>query len=44
VVDALRACGGEARLTVYEDAEHDSWTRAYAESQLYDWLLSKRRA
>jgi predicted peptidase len=44
MVDALRACGGEARLTVYKDTEHDSWTRAYAESQLYDWLLSKRRA
>jgi predicted peptidase len=44
MIAAVQACGGEARLTVYEDAEHDSWTQAYAEPELYSWLLSKRRA
>jgi predicted peptidase len=43
MVEALRSCGGDAKLTVYEDADHDSWTRAYAEPDLYTWMLSKRR-
>ena len=43
MVDALRACGGNVRLTVYPDADHDSWTRTYTNPELYDWLLSHRR-
>ncbi|MBN2334732.1 prolyl oligopeptidase family serine peptidase [Candidatus Bathyarchaeota archaeon] len=34
---------GNARLTVYSDAEHDSWTEAYGSEELYTWLLSHRR-
>jgi predicted peptidase len=40
MVDALRACGGDVRFTVYPDAEHDSWTEAYNTPELYTWLLS----
>lgn len=43
-VEALRACGGQARLTIYPDAEHDSWTRTYDDPALYDWLLAQRRS
>jgi predicted peptidase len=43
LVEALRACGGEARLTVYPDAAHDSWTRTYENPELYRWFLSHRR-
>jgi predicted peptidase len=43
MVDALRQCGGDVRFTVYPDAEHDSWTPAYAEPELYQWFLSRRR-
>jgi predicted peptidase len=40
LVAALQACGGEVRSTVYPDADHEgSWRRAYADPQLYAWLL-----
>ena len=49
VVDAVRACGGEARLTVYEEVPpgrwaHDAWQAAYTDPALYAWLLEHRRA
>jgi len=43
MVDALRACGGNVRLTVYPDAEHDSWTETYNNPALYAWFLSHAR-
>lgn len=44
LVDAINARGGNARLTVYPDANHDSWTQTYDNPKLYDWLLEHRRA
>jgi predicted peptidase len=44
MVAAIKACGGDARLTVYPELGHDSWTRAYEEPQLFAWLLAQRRA
>lgn len=43
-VEALRRCNGNVRYTLYEDANHDSWTRTYATDELYAWLLSQRRS
>jgi predicted peptidase len=43
MVEAINACGGGARLTVYPDTGHDSWTAAYADPELYTWLLQQRR-
>lgn len=44
MVDALKAVGGNVKLTVDPDAGHDSWTKAYDPSSgLYDWLLQQRR-
>ncbi len=43
VVEAVRKCGGEAELVVYPDATHDSWTAAYADPGLWEWLLARRR-
>lgn len=40
MVDAVNECGGDARLTVYPDLQHDSWTATYANPEVYDWLLS----
>ena len=42
IVKAIRANGGNAKLTVYPDAQHDSWTAAYQTRELYTWLLSKK--
>jgi predicted peptidase len=43
-VEALRRCNGNVRYTLYEDANHDSWTRTYANDELYTWLLRQRRS
>ena len=43
MVDALRACGGDAELTVYPDAGHDSWTQTYDDPAFWEWLLAQRR-
>jgi len=42
MVDALKQHGGDVRLTVYPDAQHDSWTETYDNPELYTWLLSHR--
>jgi predicted peptidase len=42
LVDALRECGGNVKLTVYPQAEHDSWTETYSNAELYSWFLSHR--
>jgi predicted peptidase len=44
MVEAVKACGGGAKLTVYPEAEHDSWTQTYDNPELYDWFLSHRKS
>lgn len=43
MADALRKAGAKPRLTVYEKTGHDSWSKAYADDALYEWLLMQRR-
>lgn len=43
MVEALQACGGNVRFTVYPDAGHDSWTRTYEDPELYEWFLQHER-
>ncbi|NLY00710.1 MAG: prolyl oligopeptidase family serine peptidase [Rhodopirellula sp.] len=43
MVAAVHKHGGTAKLTVYPDAAHDSWTETYATPEFYDWLLEQRR-
>ena len=43
IVEAINARGGNAKLTIYPDANHDSWTETYNNKELYDWLLEHRR-
>ena len=42
LVNAIKARGGDAKLTVYPDAGHDSWTATYNNQELYDWFLKHR--
>jgi predicted peptidase len=42
MVNAVRRAGGDARLTVYPDVEHDSWTQTYNNDDVYNWVLSHR--
>jgi len=44
LVEALRACGSDVRFTLYPGAAHDtSWKLAYADPDLYEWMLEQRR-
>jgi predicted peptidase len=44
MVAALRKAGcSDIKLTVYPDADHDSWTESYANQALYDWFLQHER-
>jgi len=44
LVDALKDCGSQVQFTLYTDATHDqSWKRAYADPELYKWMLVQRR-
>ena len=44
MVDAVQKAGGSAKLTVYPEAGHDSWTETYKNEAVYDWLLAQRRS
>lgn len=44
MVQALKDAGArEVRLTVYPEAEHDSWTVTYENPEVYRWMLEHRR-
>ena len=40
MVDALHECGGVVKFTIYPNVKHNSWTRTYENSELYNWFLS----
>lgn len=42
MIQAVRAAGGEPRLTVYPGVGHASWDPAYRTSGLSEWLLEQR--
>ena len=44
IADALRRLGCDVSLTLYHDVGHDSWSRTYADPQLWEWLALQRRA
>ncbi|MBX7246674.1 MAG: prolyl oligopeptidase family serine peptidase [Candidatus Sumerlaeaceae bacterium] len=39
MVPAVKKAGGDAQQTIYPDATHNSWTRTYANPEIYEWLL-----
>ncbi len=43
MVEAVNACDGNAKLTIYPDANHDSWTETYDNPELYSWFLKHTR-
>ncbi|MEL7472677.1 MAG: prolyl oligopeptidase family serine peptidase [Planctomycetota bacterium] len=45
-IQALREQGADpdrVRMTIYEGVGHDAWRPAYAEDELWTWMLSQRR-
>ena len=44
MVEAMKAAGAtDIQFTRYPNTGHDSWTKAYNDPKLYEWLLSHRR-
>jgi predicted peptidase len=43
MIDALTKNGGTPKLTIYPEAEHDSWTETYSNSEFYQWLMAQKR-
>ena len=43
MVRAINRAGGNAKLTTYPNAGHDSWTATYTNQELYDWFLSHKK-
>jgi len=44
MVNAFKRAGcQEVKLTVYPEAQHDSWTETYNNNELYDWFLKHSR-
>jgi len=39
----VSAIGARAELIVYEDADHDCWTKTYTNKENFEWLLSHRK-
>jgi predicted peptidase len=43
LVNELKRLGSKkVKFTVYKNAGHDSWTRAYANPKLYEWMLAQK--
>lgn len=43
MVRAVNEEGGSAKLTLYPEANHNSWTDAYNTPELYTWFLQHKR-
>lgn len=43
MIQAVKRGGGNAKLTIYPEANHDSWTKTYDNPELYKWLLEHRK-
>ena len=44
MVDAMKRIGDkEVKLTVYPEAQHDSWTETYDNPEFFEWLLSHHK-
>ncbi|MDD4699252.1 MAG: dienelactone hydrolase family protein [Oscillospiraceae bacterium] len=41
MVNRIRCQGGNARLSLYEGVDHDSWIQAYSNLKLYKWMLEQ---
>ena len=42
LVDAVKTNGGAAKLTVYENCNHDAWTATFKNPDVWTWLLGHK--
>lgn len=38
----LQKCNPDIELTIFDDANHDSWTRVYDYPEIYEWMLKQK--
>ena len=43
MVNAVNKNGGNAKLTVYPEAVHNSWTQTYSNREVFLWMLSHKK-
>lgn len=43
MIAAVRGVGGDPRVTIYPGVGHDSWSKTYANPELFTWLLQQKR-
>lgn len=43
MIAAIREAGGQPKYTEYPDVDHNSWTPAFADPELFPWLFAQRR-
>lgn len=39
----LKTCNMNVALTIFDDANHDSWTRVYDNQEIYDWMFKQTK-
>jgi predicted peptidase len=44
MVEAVKRRGGEAKLTIYPEVGHDSWTQTYEDREFWEWLFAQARS
>ena len=37
----LKSCNANVQLTLFDDANHDSWSRVYGNQEIYDWMFQQ---
>lgn len=43
VYKKLKECNADIKLTIFEDANHDSWSKVYDNKEIYDWMLQQNK-
>jgi predicted peptidase len=43
MIAAIKKAGGNPKYTEYPNVEHNSWDKAYATDELYEWLLKQSK-
>jgi predicted peptidase len=43
IFNRLKKCSDKVDLQIFEDANHDSWTRVYDNAEIYQWMISKKK-
>lgn len=43
MVEAVNRCGGNARLTLFPEADHNAWDPAYSHEPMWQWLFSQTK-